>query len=52
MLLNRDILKIQEILEKNDAWFRTQTGTKLENQETKQVVYLPPQNSEEIKNLM
>lgn len=52
LLLNRDILKIQEILEKNDAWFRTQTGTKLENQETKQVVYLPPQNSEEIKNLM
>lgn len=52
LLLNRDILKIQEILEKNDAGFRTQSGTKLENSETKETIYLPPQNPEEIKNLM
>ena len=52
LLLNRDILKIQEILEKNDAGFRTQSWTKLKNQETKETVYLPPQNFEEINNLM
>lgn len=52
LLLNRDILKIQEILEKNDAGFRSQSGTKLENKETKEVVYTPPQNIEEIKDLM
>ncbi len=52
LLLNRDILKIQEILEGNDAGFRTQAGTKLKNDQTWETVYTPPQNIEEIKDLM
>lgn len=52
LLLNRDILKIQEILEKNEAWFRKQSWTKLENQETKEIIYLPPQKLDEILDLM
>lgn len=52
LLLNRDILKIQEILEKNDAWFRTQVWTKLKNDQTWETIYTPPQNIEEIKDLM
>lgn len=52
LLLNRDILKIQEILEKNDAWFRTQSWTKLKNDQTWETIYTPPQNIEEIKDLM
>ncbi len=52
LLLNKDILKIQELLEKNDAWFRTQSGTKLLNDKTWETVYTPPQNIEEIKDLM
>lgn len=52
LLLNRDILKIQEILEKNDAWFRTQAWTKLKNEQTWETIYTPPQNIEKIKDLM
>lgn len=51
-LLNKDILKIQEILEKNDAWFRTQAGTKLLNDKTWEIVYEPPQNIDKIIDLM
>ncbi len=52
IITNRDILNIQEILEKNDAWFRTQIWTKLENDQTWEVVYIPPQDINEIKSLM
>ncbi len=52
LLLNKDIIKIQEILEKNDAWFRTQSWTKLLNDKTWETVYTPPQTIEEIQNLM
>ena len=52
LLLNKDILKIQEILEKNTAWFRTQAGTKLLNDKTWETIYTPPQNIEEIQDLM
>jgi len=51
LLLNRDIIKIQEILEKNNAGFRTQMGTKLLNNKG-EVVYTPPQNYDDILNLM
>ncbi len=52
VILNGDILKIQKILEWNDAGFRTQTWTKLKNDQTWETVYIPPQNIEEIKDLM
>ena len=51
LLLNRDIIKIQEQLEQNKAGFRTQAGTKLVNTQ-KEVVYTPPQDKDEILNLM
>ena len=51
LLLNRDIIKIQEQLEQNKAGFRTQAGTKLVNAQ-KEVVYTPPQDKNEILNLM
>ncbi len=52
LLLNRDILEIQEILEWNNAGFRTQSWTKLKNDRTWETVYIPPQNIQEIKDLM
>jgi len=50
-LLNRDVIKIQNILEKNNAGFRTQAGTKLMNNKG-EVVYTPPQNYDVIIELM
>ena len=51
LLLNSHILTIQKELLKNDAGFRTQQGTKLINPQG-EVVYTPPQDSNEILNLM
>ena len=51
LLLNRNLMKIQEQLEQNKAGFRTQAGTKLVNAQ-KEVVYTPPQDKNEILNLM
>ena len=51
LLLNSHILTIQKELLKNDAGFRTQQGTKLINSQG-EVVYTPPQDSNEILNLM
>lgn len=42
------IKKIQGILEQNDAGYRQVPGTKLENDLTKEVVYVPPQLHTEI----
>ena len=47
-----DIVKIQGILENNDAGIRTQAGTKLKNDKTGEVIYEPPQNHEEIVKLL
>jgi len=52
LLVNRDILKIQEILEWNNAWFRTQSWTKLKNDKTWETIYTPPQDIKEIEDLM
>lgn len=52
LLLNNDIIAIQALLEKNDAWFRTQMGTKLMNDQTWETVYTPPQSISEIQDLM
>ena len=51
LLLNKHILLIQEQLEANKAGFRTQAGTKLINSHN-EVVYTPPQDKNEILNLM
>lgn len=51
LLLNKHILQIQKQLLENNAGFRTQAGTKLINSQGK-VVYTPPQQKEEILDLM
>ena len=52
LITTRLILKLQEILEENDAGFRKLPGTSLKNQATGEVVYTPPQNHAEIVELM
>ncbi|MCG6146513.1 Fic family protein [Leptospira bandrabouensis] len=52
LLTSRTILTIQEVLEKNQAGFRTQSGTVIKNDLTGEVIYTPPQNPEEILSLM
>ncbi len=51
LLLNRDILQIQAILESNDAGFRSQGGTTLKNNKG-EIIYTPPQSHNEILDLM
>lgn len=51
LLLNKHILLIQEQLEENKAGFRTQAGTKLINSKN-EIVYIPPQDKDEIQNFM
>ena len=46
------IIAIQEILEKNDAGFRTLPGTDLRNHATGETVYVPPQNNQTIVQFM
>ena len=52
LLTNRIVLKIQEILEGNKAGFRKLPGTTLKNTSTGEIIYTPPQDPEEIKDLM
>ena len=52
LLLKRDIVEIQGVLEENNAGFRTQVGTALRNERTGEVVYMPPQDPEVIQQLM
>lgn len=51
LLLNKHILEIQKVLENNSAGFRTQAGTTLKNTRG-EIVYTPPQQKEEILDLM
>ncbi len=51
-LTNKIVLQIQEVLEGNQAGFRKLPGTTLKNTSTGEIIYTPPQNPEEIKNLM
>lgn len=51
LLLNKHIIRIQQILEQNDAGFCKQAGTKLVNA-FGSTVYTPPQDSEEVVRLM
>jgi len=52
LLTNRIVLKIQEVLEGNKAGFRKIPGTTLKNASTGEIIYTPPQDPEEIKDLM
>ena len=52
LLTNRTVLKIQEVLEGNKAGFRKLPGTALKNTSTGEIIYTPPQDPEEIKELM
>ena len=46
------ILKLQALLEENDAGFRKVPGTALKNDQTGETVYTPPQELDEIVKLM
>lgn len=52
LLLKRDIVAIQGILENNDAGVRKQRGTNLKNAKTGEVVFTPPQNYDDIQILL
>ena len=52
LLLKRDIVTIQGILENNDAGVRKQRGTNLKNAKTGEVVFTPPQNYDDIQMLL
>ncbi len=52
VITNNDIIKMQWIVEKNDAWFRKLPGTELKNNKTWETVYVPPQSHEEVLKLM
>ncbi|MBQ0798599.1 MAG: Fic family protein [Porticoccaceae bacterium] len=47
-----DILEIQQILEQNQAGFRVLPGTVLKNELTEKIIYTPPQEAQEVADLM
>ncbi len=52
LLLKRHIIEIQKVLEENDAGIRKQSGTMLKNDRTGEIIYMPPQNYQDIQELM
>lgn len=52
LLTGNHIQQIQAQLESNQAGFRKLPGTELKNRETNEVIYIPPQNHEQILNLI
>lgn len=52
LITNNSIIEIQQIIEENNAGFRTQGGTKLVSQDNEQVIYTPPQTAQKIIDLM
>lgn len=52
IITNNIIIKLNSIITSNDAGFRKQSGTKLKNNKTGTIIYDPPQNLGDIKNLM
>lgn len=52
LLTNKTILQIQEVLEDNKAGFRKLPGTALKNAATGETIYTPPQDYDEIVQLM
>ncbi len=47
-----DIIEIQALLEKNKAGLRKLPGTELKNQQTGEVIYVPPQSANEVSSLI
>ncbi|MEY4572573.1 MAG: hypothetical protein RLZ10_1816 [Bacteroidota bacterium] len=52
LLTNNHILQIQKIVEQNNAGYRKLPGTKLMNDKTGEIVYVPPQDYNSIVALM
>lgn len=52
LLTNNHIINIQSILEENSAGFRKLPGTSLKNDATGEVIYSPPQQPQEVIDLM
>ncbi len=52
LITNKTILDIHQVLEENNAGYRTLPGTDLKNDKTKEVIYTPPQSATDIKNFM
>lgn len=52
LLLNKHIIEIQSVLEKNSAGVRKQAGTNLKNTLTGEVIYTPPQDYATIQELL
>ncbi len=52
LLTLNTIKNIQQILENNNAGFRTQSGTTLKNDITGEIIYEPPQMASDINRLM
>ena len=52
LLTSNDIVRIQSELEKNNAGIRKVPGTALKNATTGKVIYTPPQDYQDIKDLM
>jgi len=52
LLTLNQILHIQALLKENQAGFRKLPGTVLQNEQTKEIIYTPPQNYEEIVQYM
>ena len=52
LLTNKTILKVQEILEENKAGFRKLPGTALRNSASGETIYIPPQATDRINQLM
>ncbi len=52
LLLKRDILEIQAELEQNNAGVRKQAGTNLKNAQTGEIIFTPPQNYDDILDLL
>lgn len=52
IITKNTIQTIQMILEENEAGFRKQAGTALVNEQTGETIYTPPQNAQQILDLM
>jgi Fic family protein len=52
LLTSNNIITLQALLEENDAGFRKVPGTVLKNEQTGEIVYMPPQNHADIVSLM
>jgi Fic family protein len=52
VILTNDIVEIQQLVVANNAGIRSQAGTNLKNQQTGETIYTPPQDKEEVLNLL